>query len=98
GDVSSHAQSPDGQWVVYLADQDTDGVRELYSVSSSGSAPPVKLNGPLPAGGGVGSGPGQYQVTPDSERVLYCAGHATTGVFTLFSVPIAGGATTKLSG
>ena len=32
GDVASHRISPDGQWVVYVADQQTDEARELYGV------------------------------------------------------------------
>ena len=32
GDVQNYEISPDGNWVVYRADQDTDGVNELYSV------------------------------------------------------------------
>jgi len=32
GDVNYFSISPSGQYAVYLADQDTDGVLELYSV------------------------------------------------------------------
>ena len=39
--------SPDGSRVLYNADQDTDGVFELYSVSAAGGEP-VKLNEKLP--------------------------------------------------
>src|SRR5262245_5193545 len=98
GDVASaFVESPDHQWIVYLADQEQDGVTELLSVRADGSAPPVKLNGPLPAGGGVYAASGRFLVTPGSDRVVYCASHPTTGVMTLFSVPIAGGPSTQLS-
>ena len=80
GDVSSHLQSPDGQWVVYLADQDTDGLRELYSAPADGSAAPVKLDGAATTGN-VGLPPGLCKITPDSERVLYGANDAVTGLF-----------------
>ncbi|NOT30340.1 MAG: hypothetical protein HOP15_07820 [Planctomycetes bacterium] len=36
-----------GERVVYVADQDTDGVLELYSVPADGSGAVLKLNGPL---------------------------------------------------
>ncbi len=32
GDVDTFQISPDGNWVVYAADQDTDEITELYSV------------------------------------------------------------------
>ena len=32
GDVDSFQISPNGRYAVYFADQDTDGVSELYSV------------------------------------------------------------------
>src|SRR5262249_32047443 len=57
----------------------------------------VKLNGPLPAGGFLYGDSGRFQITPGSDRVLYCASHPTTGVMTLFSVPIAGGTATQLT-
>ncbi|MEQ1890911.1 MAG: hypothetical protein ABL998_00065 [Planctomycetota bacterium] len=96
GDVARHLSSPDGQWVVYLADQDTDGVRELYSVPADGSAAPLKLNGPQTTGS-VGTSSGLVEITPDSTRVLYGANDAVSGLFSLYVVPITGGASTKLS-
>src|SRR5436190_2372438 len=98
GDFSSHIQSPNGQWVVYVADQDSEGVRELYSVPADGSAAPVKLNGALPAGGNVGATSKLFQITPDSARVVYGASDASPSVFALYSVPIAGGVSVRLSG
>ena len=44
--------SPDGQWVAYVTDADTDGVDELYAVPITGTTP-LKLNPPLVAGGSV---------------------------------------------
>ena len=44
--------SPDGSRVLYLADQDTDEVDELYSVPAAGGTP-VKLNSALPSGGNL---------------------------------------------
>jgi len=92
--------SPDGTRVVYAADQETDEVVELYSVPIAGG-PVVKLNGPLVTGGDVlvsyGLG-NDYVVSPDSSRVLYLADQELDGKIELYSVPIAGGATVKLSG
>ena len=54
GDVSTSSLqfSPDSSRVLYYADQDTNDVFEIYSVASGGGTP-VKLNGPLVAGGDV---------------------------------------------
>ena len=46
GDVDRFLTSPDGRYAVYLADQETDGVYEVYSVLVGGGSP-VRLN-PLP--------------------------------------------------
>jgi Tol biopolymer transport system component len=95
GDVQDYQISPDGNWVVYRADQDTDGVVELYSVPLSGGAP-VKLNPPLPPGGDVSN----FTMSPDSNWVVYMADQDTDGVLEFYSVPIEGpaSASVKLSG
>lgn len=86
-DVSSFGISPDSSRVVYLADQDTDGVDELYSVSLAGGSS-VKLNGPLVEGGNVSD----FRISPDNTRVVYRADKE------LYSVPLAGGSQVKLNG
>ncbi len=95
GDVDSFGISPDGRYAVYLADQDTDGVFELYSVRLGGG-PPTRLNPLLPSGRGVYS----YRISPDSGRVVYLANQETASAFELFSVPIGGPAAAgvKLNG
>jgi len=45
--------SPDGRRVVYVADQERHGREELFGVPSDGSAPPVKLSGPMTSAGDV---------------------------------------------
>ena len=45
--VLDFALSPDGSRVVYRLDYDQNDVFELYSAPADGSAPQVKLNGPL---------------------------------------------------
>ena len=77
--------SPDSQWVVYNADQETDGVFELYSVPIGGGTA-VKLNRALVEGGGAFS----PTISRDSARVVYLAEQQTVDVMELYSVPIAG--------
>ncbi|MFQ5843851.1 MAG: thrombospondin type 3 repeat-containing protein, partial [Planctomycetota bacterium] len=84
--------SPDSLRVVYIADQDTDEVLELYGAPLVGGGV-VKLSGPLVAGGDVGL----FLITPDSARVLYLADQITDTILDLFSVPIAGGAVVQIS-
>jgi hypothetical protein len=62
--------SDDGEWVVYVADQDTDEVDELYSVPIDGHLRARKLNRPLP-----GTYISEYlnAVLAGSKRVIYVA-------------------------
>ncbi len=92
GNVTSRQFSPDGQWVVYRADQDIDGVTELFSVPVGGGTP-VKLNDPLLAGADVNT----FTISPDSSTVIYTADQDTVGADELFAVPIAGGTATRLN-
>jgi hypothetical protein len=73
--------------VVYKADQDTNNVRELYSVPIGGpAASGTKLNGILTEGGAVSD----YEISLDSSRVVYRADQQTDGVEELYGVPIGG--------
>jgi hypothetical protein len=76
GDANSFRISPDGRYAVYLADQDTDGVFELYRVLLGGGSP-VRLNPLLPFGRNVTS----FRISPDSGRVLYIADQVTDEFF-----------------
>ena len=87
--------SPNSSRVLYRADQFTDEVFELFSVPAGGGVP-VKLNGPLAAGGDVGTG--GFKFSPDSSRVLYVADQITVGLTELFSVASTGGTPVKLNG
>ncbi len=71
--------------MVYTANQDTVGVREIYSVPLDGSASPTKLNGTLPSGGGVND---SFQISPDSSRVVYTADQDTNEVYEIYSACI----------
>src|SRR6185312_956383 len=76
--------------LVYLADQNTDGVFELFLASSG-----VKLNGPLVSGGSVTS----FALTPDKSAVVYIADQTIDDVFELYRVNIAApGVSVKLNG
>ncbi len=97
GDVDDFLMSPDGSTIVYAADQDTDGVVELYSVPVAGGTV-TKLNGTLVSGGNVSNstsfGP---SISPDSSRVVYPADQDTNDQNELYSVPIGGVTAIKLT-
>ncbi|RMH18792.1 MAG: choice-of-anchor D domain-containing protein [Acidobacteria bacterium] len=99
--VEAFLISPDSTRVVYLADQETDEVFELFSVPIDGG-PAIKLNPTLAGGRGDVRGPEQgmpnpFVVSPDSRWVAYVADQETDSVFELFSVPIDGGPAIKLN-
>ena len=54
GDAYQARFSPDGTTVVYMADQDTDEIFELYSVPIDGSTMPIKISGAMLMGPGSG--------------------------------------------
>jgi len=82
GDVQTDFQiSPDSSRVVYYGDQDTDAVRELYSVALTGGAAPVKLNGPMVSGGEAF---GYFPFSPDSSQVFYYADQETDDLVEIF--------------
>ena len=84
GAVWDFAISPDSRTVVYLADQETDNLDELFAVPIQGGSA-LKLSG-----GEVGENgevfPLQF-ITADNERVVY----TTRDTRNFFSVPITGG-------
>lgn len=89
--------TPDGARVFYWTDQLVDGVFELFSVPSDGSAGPTKLSGTLVPGGDVDPFAG-VAVTPDGTRLVYRADALVDGVQDLFSVRVDGsGAPVRLN-
>jgi hypothetical protein len=92
GDVLRFQISPDGSRVIYRADQNTDGVDELFSVPIAGGTA-TRLNQPLVAGRAVLA----FAISPDSSRVVYSADQVIDDVVELFSVPLAGGPAIKLN-
>ncbi|MEQ8818947.1 MAG: hypothetical protein RLY93_01785 [Sumerlaeia bacterium] len=85
------ALTPDGSRIVYLADADTNGIFEIYSVPTDGSQAATKLNDPLITGGQViGSLP---QITADGSTVVYLADQITDEAIEVFAVPVDGSTT-----
>jgi Tol biopolymer transport system component len=87
GDVTGDrfAFSPDGTTIVYIADQDVDGVRELYAVDVVNPGVSTKLNPPLVADGDLCT----FRFSPDSTRVAYCADQDVDGTLELYLVELA---------
>jgi Tol biopolymer transport system component len=91
---TSFVMSPDGDWVLFLADFSVLGKWELWRARVDGTGSPTKLNGPLIANGDVVSA----RISHDGSRVVYRADQEADEVTELFSVPFGGGAAVKLSG
>ena len=93
GDVNFAFVSPDSTRVVYTADQDTNDVAELYSVPITGpAASGVKLNLPMVTGGDVRTSDDidLPLISRDDTTVVYIADQDTNDRFELYSVPLAG--------
>ena len=81
---------------MYLADQDTDGVHELYHVNLK-TGRVRKLNGALVQGGDVGPF-WSFQIGPKGRNVFYVADQETDRMFELYQVDLKTHASTKLNG
>lgn len=91
GDATMVSWSPDSTRLMYLADQDTEGVVEIYVVGIGGALPatPVKVNAPLPTGRLVVSSlTNGFVWSPDGTWVAYRADTAVDSAFHLFVVPM----------
>ena len=80
--------SPDSARVVFRADKDNDEVFELYSAPIATANATTKLSGTLVPSGDVFN---DFQISPDSTRVVFRADKDTDGVLELYSVAIGGG-------
>ncbi|MCP4679256.1 MAG: hypothetical protein GY854_27965 [Deltaproteobacteria bacterium] len=91
GDVSRVSLSANGETLVYTADQETDGVDELYYVDLSGASPAaaVKISGALVTNGDVWTKPAP-QISDDGNRAIYAADSETDDLFELFYVDLSG--------
>lgn len=83
------AVSADGAFVVYVAQKQADGPRELYSMTTGSQNAPLKISGSLPQGFNVEA---DFQITPDSSKVVYRLTRSRAATSDLLSVPINGGA------
>lgn len=80
GDVQpSPAVSPDGRWLVYLADAEIDGVRQVFCTPLAKPAAPRRIS--LASAGDVG----RFALSPDSSRVAYVSAGD------LYVAPLSGG-------
>ncbi|MDV6029538.1 MAG: hypothetical protein F9B45_05410 [Phycisphaera sp. RhM] len=94
GDVYRFQVSPDGAYAVYIASgAHNSGLNEIYSVPLANPEGPIRLNPALVEGGDIWT----FKISPDSGRVVYWGDQETEGSHELFSVPITGGISVKLS-
>jgi Tol biopolymer transport system component len=84
GNIRAFQLSPDGQRVVYAADQNTAGVVELFTVPIGGGTV-ERVNGPLVPGGSVRTQQDGIQFSPDGRAVYYLADQETMGVTEIFA-------------
>lgn len=96
GDVKNFKISPDGQYVVFCADRYIDHIYELFSVPIAGGEP-VQLTDMAEGSHFTGWDAADYQISADSQWVVYRADQEETDKVELFSVPITGGTTTTLN-
>jgi Tol biopolymer transport system component len=90
GKVSAFRVSPNGATAVFIADKETVGIPELYSVPIDGSSAPTKISAGLTFAPGK-AGVSAFQISPDSARVVFLADPATaSGVNEIFSAPLNG--------
>jgi hypothetical protein len=100
---ATFAITPDNSSVVYVADETTQDVIEIYRVPFATPGVSTKLNGPLGTDRTLDLqhffGGEPPAITPDSSAVVYRASQTTAGVFELYRVPFATPTvSTKLNG
>ncbi|MCC6765973.1 MAG: hypothetical protein IT293_15045 [Deltaproteobacteria bacterium] len=95
-DPAGFTVSPDGVTVIYLADQDTDGVNELFSTGLA-SGGPQKVHPNLAPNGDVARG---AVFTPDGQTIVYLADQESADLLELFATddPAPGPTPTATSG
>lgn len=92
GDAYSMELSPDGKWVLFLADAYQDGVVELFSVPATGGERIM-----LSQGSTTGVQVSRFLISPDSQYVIYVRNIISTGIdIGVYIVPIDGGVPREL--
>ncbi len=81
--------SRDGSRVLYRADQDTDGVLDLYSVALASPGTSHKVNGALVAGGEVSR---VFALSADGDRAAYVADQDTDELDEAYTVDLSAAA------
>ncbi len=84
--------TPDGNNVIYIADQEVDEKFEVYSVPILGGTP-IKLNPPLFTEGDVIN----VQITPDGTTVVFEANTESEDIFELYATSIINGNPIRLN-
>lgn len=79
--IPSFRLTPDGIGVVYQADQETDGVVELFFAPTDGHGPAVRVSAPLASDRLILG----YWIAPNSARLLYSADQSANDVYELFT-------------
>ena len=85
GNVQRFIVSPNGDFVAYIAEQDTNDVFELYVAAVDGSGA-VKVNGELVNEGTVKTSSQSVQWAPDSSALAYLADETTNNITELYTV------------
>lgn len=91
GDVEQVRLSPDGNTLVYVADQEVDDQPGLYAVHKNGGTP-FELSGDV----GQDRGIVDFQFTPNGDRIVYTARIGITP-YGLYSVAVDGGGKSRLN-
>ena len=77
--------SPDGRWVVWVEDAETDEAYELWRAPVQGGAP-SRLSGPLLQGQSIQD----FEISPDSSWVAYAAREDDLDHVEVYAAPLAG--------
>jgi Tol biopolymer transport system component len=82
-DPQSLVYSPDGDWVCFVGDTETEGAGELWCADTGAGAPAVRVSGLMPSGSAVD----QPGFNGEGSRVFFIAPGADTQKEELFMVP-----------
>lgn len=86
---------------VYVADEETNSVNELYSAPLDGSSARIKISAPMVAHGGISMDPNlgpPFRLSPDGRHAVYVAEQDVDQVVELYRADVLGGPVVRLSG